>query len=87
MADLFFLLAGIVLFVKREVKISRQRTLTGRPVQILAVLYLLPFIASFGGGFVISAIGAPLDWAMWPSLGLITVAIAATLYLILFYKQ
>lgn len=86
MADLFFLLAGIVLFFKKEVHISRKRVLTGRPVKILAVLYVLPFLASFLGGVAASTLRFDLVYASWVGLLFAVLAVGATLYFIFFHK-
>jgi membrane protein YdbS with pleckstrin-like domain len=87
MADIFFLLAGIVLFFKKEVHISRKRTLAGRPVKILAILYILPFTVGFLGSIFVSAIGADLSSVFWVSIPLVAIAILTTLYFIFFYKE
>jgi uncharacterized membrane protein YfcA len=87
MADLLFFLAGVVLLFRKEVHISRTRKLTGRPVMILALLYLLPFLVSFIGGLLVAQIGAPMQWAIIPSTGLSVIAILSTVFVILFYKK
>ena|SRR3989338_1565563 len=87
MADIFFLLAGIVLFFKKEIHISRNRKLSGRPVKILAVLYVLPFTLSFIAGLFIPALGLDLSYGFWISAALVVVALLATLYLIFFHKE
>ncbi|OHA66822.1 MAG: hypothetical protein A3I38_02460 [Candidatus Wildermuthbacteria bacterium RIFCSPLOWO2_02_FULL_47_10] len=87
MADIFFLLAGIVLFFKKEVHISRKRKLSGRPVKILAVLYVLPFAVGLIAGFFISAFKLDPAYAIWISTPLVVIAILATLYLIFFHKE
>lgn len=86
MADIFFLLAGIVLFFKKEVHISRNRKLSGRPVKILAALYVLPFTISFIAGLFIPALVLDLSYGIWVSIPLVVLAILATLYLIFFHK-
>lgn len=86
MADLFLLLAGIVLFFKKEVRISSKKTLSGRPVKILATLYVLPFTVGFVASFVASAIGIDPAFTFWLSMPLIVIAVLITLYLIVFYK-
>jgi hypothetical protein len=65
MADLIFLIAGIVLFIKKEVRISRKRILSGRPVKILAVLYILPFVIGSILGFIAGANGIDLGTVFW----------------------
>lgn len=87
MADIFFLLAGIVLFFKKEVHISRKRKLSGKPVKILAVLYVLPFILSFIAGLFIPALGLDISYGIWISIPLVVIAIFATLYFIFFHKE
>ena len=59
--DLIFLLAGIVLLLKKHVKISSKRELSGRPVKILAILYILPFAESFIQGFMAGSKNFP-EW-------------------------
>ena len=86
MADIFFLLAGIVLFLKKEVHISRNRKLSCQPVKILAVLYVLPFIVGLIAGVFISAFGLDPSYGIWISTPLVVIAILATLYLIFFHK-
>ena len=83
MAELFFLLAGIVLLFKKEVHVSRKRTITGKKVKILAVLYVAPFIS----GIVSGAIQLNMAYASWVSISLVVIAILVTLYLILFSKN
>jgi hypothetical protein len=87
MADIFFLLAGVVLFFKKEVRISSKRSLSGRPVKILAVLYVLPFVVGFvAGGFVQAGV-ITFEVAANISLPFVIIAILATLYLIFFHKD
>jgi hypothetical protein len=87
MADIFFLLAGIVLFFKKEVHISRKRILSGRLVKILAGLYVLPFTVSLIAGVVIAAAGANPMNGFWISIPLTVVAMLTTLYFVFFYKE
>ena len=87
MADIFFLLAGLVLLFKKEVHISRKRVLSGRIVKILAVLYVLPFTVSFIVGIIITAVGADPMNSIWISIPFTVVAILTTLYFIFFYKE
>jgi hypothetical protein len=86
MADIFFLLAGIVLLFKKEVHISRKRALSGWPVRMLAILYILPFAVGFVGSFVLSAVAVDPLAAVWISLPFTTIAILTTLYLIFFHR-
>jgi hypothetical protein len=57
MADILFLLAGIVLFLKKEVHISRKRKLSGQPVKILAVLYVAPFAVGLLASVFLGVVG------------------------------
>jgi hypothetical protein len=86
--DILFLIAGIIFFFKKEIKISSKRTLTGRPVKILAALYILPFIYNFALGFISQLTHRnPVGSGLYVSLALIIIAIIATLYFILFYRN
>ena len=87
MADIFCLLAGVVLLFKKEVHISRKRTLAGRPVKILAILYIVPFTVGFVASIFVSAIGLDLSSVFWISIPLVAIAILTTLYFIVFHKD
>jgi hypothetical protein len=81
--DIILLIAGIVLFFKKEVKISRKRQLTGRPVKVLALLYILPFVSAFLVGFVSRSAEVNIyNIAFTVSSGLIILAVLVTLYFI-----
>ena len=78
---------GVVLLFKKEVHISRKRTLAGRPVKILAILYILPFTVGFVASIFVSAIGLDLSSVFWISIPLVAIAILTTLYFIVFHKD
>ncbi len=86
MAELFFLLAGVVLLFKKEVRISKRRLLTGRPVKILAALYIAPFIVSFIAGLTSEIATLDSNPLFWLSGALLLVAFFTTLYFIFFHK-
>jgi len=86
MADILFLLAGIVILFKREVRISQTRVLSGRSVKILTFLYFLPFASGFVGGIIAGVTGEPLALGGLFSAVFSVIAILATLYLIFCYK-
>ena len=91
MAGLFFLLAGIVLFFKSEVQISKKRKLSGRPVKILAVLYALPFLVANAIGLIGGVLQVDtytvLGWSSYGGMPFVVVAILVTLYFIFFHRD
>jgi hypothetical protein len=87
MADILFLLAGIVLLFTKKVRISKKRTLSGRPVKILATLYILPFTVGFIGGLIFSTSQTALLSISWISISFTIIAVLITLYFILFHKE
>jgi hypothetical protein len=86
MADLFFLLAGVVLLFKKEVHISRNRKLSGGIVRILAVLYIMPSAVGFAGALFAPALGLDLLVVNWFSISFVAIAFLSTLYFVVFHK-
>ena len=86
MAGIFFFIAGIILIFKKEMHITKKRTLAGRPAKILGILYILPYlIGVLVATLAKSGIVIP-DFVIWMMMALAPIAIIATLYLVLFYK-
>jgi len=81
--DIFFFLAGIVLFFRKNIAISKKRKISGRPVKILACLYVLPFISSSVLAFFSGMVHVdPYTWVPQVGAVLVIVALVATLYYI-----
>jgi len=87
MADLFFLIAGIVFLVKKEIKITKNKTLTGRRVKILAILYFFPFVFGFLGGILASKKIISTETAFWAATPFIIIDILTTIYFIFFIQN
>jgi len=85
MASLFFLLAGLYIVYKKEVKISAKRVIKGKTAEHLGALYVVAGLFPY----VVNAIPAqPIQSAAYLlSLALLAIAILTTLYLIIFYKS
>jgi hypothetical protein len=85
MASLFFLLAGLYIVYKKEVKISAKRVIQGKTAEHLGALYVVAGLFPY----VVNAIPTqPIQSAAYLlSLALLAIAILATLYLIIFYKS
>ena len=91
MADIIFFIAGVVMLFKKSVRISSKRTLSGKPVKILAILYILPAAIGFFWG-LLSAIGrvpadSSINTAFWLEIPIVCLAFAATIYFIFLYKS
>ena len=75
--DLIFLLAGIVLLIKKQVSVSKTRVLKGNIVKFLGILYILPTCSNLLNRFL----GTP-DIA----LSLIVISVVVTLGVVIFYR-
>ncbi|OGZ26554.1 MAG: hypothetical protein A2365_02045 [Candidatus Nealsonbacteria bacterium RIFOXYB1_FULL_40_15] len=85
--DIILFIGGLVLLFKNEVKISKKKVLKGSKVKLLGLLCVLPFALGFVGGFIVSAGVITLPTLYWITTPLMWIAILATLYFILFYKE
>lgn len=83
--DLLFFLAGIVLLFKKQVKVTAKKQISGRPLKILAFLYILPSTSSFILGIMFGpAIFDQFSWLLKVPFSLVILAMLVTLYFIFF---
>ena len=85
MLAIFFLIAGIYMIAKQEVKISSKRTISGKNAKKLGLIYLIPAIFSFLP--LLIPIEEVIIFVPLVSILGYAVAIIVTIYLVFFYKS
>jgi CBS domain containing-hemolysin-like protein len=83
MIELLFLIAAIVGFVKKEFRISRHRTLRGRPVIMLSSYYLGTVAVNVAVSFAGANALITQEFSFWLSTILFGAAFAVTLGVII----
>lgn len=85
MLAIFFLIAGLYMVFKKEVRISSKRSIKGRVAQRVGLIFLVPAILSYVSKLIPeSSLSVILVYVSLVGYG---VAIISILYFIFFYKD
>ncbi len=85
MLAIFFLIAGLYMIFKKEVRISSKRSIKGRVAQNIGLIFLAPAILSYVLKLIPdSPLGVILSYVSLVGYG---IAIISIFYFIFFYKS
>ena len=85
MLNIFFLIAGLYMIFKKEVKVSSKRLIKGKTAQKIGLIFLIPVILSYISKLISS--GSHSVILAYISLVGYGIAILFIFYFVFFYKQ